>query len=111
MKIKDIPVCFEICGITHRVIFEDHDQVENKSGSYDPVTATITLYRYSRGRKLTEEVIYNTFLHEIMHAVFIAIEEYDLSDNEQLVQNTANILNSIISTAKYIQHENPSHQI
>ncbi len=110
MKIKDIPSYFEVCGIPHRVIFEDHDHTDNKSGLYNPASATITLYRYSYGRKLTEEVMYNTFLHELVHCVFDAVEEFSLSNNEQLVQNMANVLNTIITTVKYERDEDTSHQ-
>lgn len=113
-----IPKQFQIFGHIYKIRFVDDLFLrEDIFGDYDPDTKeiriqspiTITKQREITcdGKKtyenvafdITPEIVMETYYHETFHAIFDAINEHDLFDNEKIVGNIGEALLQINQTS------------
>ena len=93
-----IPSRFSLLGYTIEVqtVPADQWQHEDCSGFYVPEKCLIVLREYER-----PEVQAHTLFHEIVHAIFLALNRDDLSADERLVDTFAGLLHQVITSAEY----------
>lgn len=91
-----IPSSFRLMGHTIKVELIPPIKWRRKEaiGWFDPKTLSIEVLK--RPGTATEQV----FLHEVMHAVFYALNS-ELYENEELVDQIGGLLHQVIKTAKY----------
>ena len=75
-------------------------------GISDIVTGEIQIAKYVDDRKQTESSMYNTFIHECLHAVLGTMGEHELNENEKFVSCMAGFVTEIIRSMDAAQsHE------
>lgn len=89
-----IPSSFSVGGYTYNVEYSPKYMFNN--GECDFQNETITL-----SSAVSESQQMRTFLHEMTHALLVAIGKKDLNDDEEFVDTVANHLYQIIKTVKY----------
>jgi len=63
--------------------------------------ARIRLAEKTLSGQMSKNVIHNTFIHELVHAILDNVGRPDLSDNEAFVEPFANFLKQALATMKY----------
>lgn len=91
MNKVEIPTKFELARCKHTVNVVDHLDSEN-FGNCCNSDLTINIAQNSKRLSITEDKQLNTFYHELVHAIFFAIERDDLNESETLVTNFGNML-------------------
>lgn len=92
-----IPSGFTLLGreYTVRIVdakqWTEHDAV----GTYQPAEALLLIKRQS-----DKDLMYWAFLHETVHAIFDALNEHDLYQNEKLVDLFAGLLHQAQKSAR-----------
>lgn len=97
-----IPKRFELLHKTIDVVF-DKKLVDDSDadGFADYRQDQIILQKDCGNIRRPQQDICCTFLHEVFHHIFHAIREYDLRDNEKLVQNIASALAQVFKTMEF----------
>lgn len=98
-----IPKEFKLYNETIKVIIKDDLQLrDNKFGSAH--------YRYNEiwidRNIINEEIIWGTFLHEMIHIILGKLYEYDLASNEKFVNGMSQLINQAFSTMIYKEKKN-----
>ncbi len=97
-----IPVEFELFGQTVEIIWDKElNNRDNANG--------LANYRYSRIElqpntdtiKITDEMIEQTYLHEVTHFILDAIGEDELRSNEKFVDTFSKALHQVLKTSKF----------
>jgi hypothetical protein len=97
-----IPVSFEVGGKTYKVIFdEDLSHEKNKHGECWPARTLIKLQDGTKGEKLSQDYVNETFCHELVHVILDEAGREDLSRNEKIVTPCGLILYQILKTMKF----------
>lgn len=65
-------------------------------GVWNPVNNTIALQQSTREHKLPKEVVEQTFIHELTHAILDTLSYHDLSSDEKFVDRFSQALYQII---------------
>ena len=96
-----IPKTFELMGLTWKVIYQD-DLLETKKeyGNCCSDTSTITLQSL-KSKRITREVQYATFHHELVHAYLFSLHYLELAINEGVVDRLGQIRVQFEKSAKY----------
>lgn len=98
-----IPKEFVINNITIKVVYknsivrEELGESEEILGEFNPITGEIALAEYCRDTPVSSSVMYNTFYHELAHAILWSIGHTDWTD-EILVQCLGTTIQSYIKT-------------
>ena len=78
-------------------------------GISDIVTGEIQIAKYVDDRKQTESSMYNTFIHECLHAVLGTMGEHELNENEKFVSCMAGFVTEIIRSMDAAQPQEHSN--
>ena len=78
-------------------------------GISDIVTGEIQIAKYVDDRKQTESSMYNTFIHECLHAVLGTMGEHELNENEKFVSCMAGFVAEIIRSMDATQSQEYSN--
>lgn len=78
-------------------------------GISDIVTGEIQIAKYVDDRKQTESSMYNTFIHECLHAVLGTMGEHELNENEKFVSCMAGFVTEIIRSMDAAQSQEHSN--
>ena len=78
-------------------------------GISDVVTGEIQIAKYVDDRKQTESSMYNTFIHECLHAVLGTMGEHELNENEKFVSCMAGFVTEIIRSMDVTQSQEHSN--
>lgn len=70
-------------------------------GMFDPNSLTIYLCKPPARNKGAAQIAYQTFWHEVMHAMLFASVRPRLYSDEKLVDNLGHFLSQIMTTARY----------
>lgn len=111
MKDTKIPSSINIGGQTIRVVITDECEKDSPlsnrgseaggfCGLWDMKTGTIYL-----NSVLSPSMMYNTLVHEILHASLDTLGYYKMSANEVLVNSLAAVLTEALTTAEYDNSE------
>lgn len=111
MKDTKIPSSVNIGGQTIRVVITDECEKDSPlsnwgsgaggfCGLWDMKTGTIYL-----NSVLSPSMMYNTLVHEILHASLDTLGYYKMSTNEVLVNSLAAVLTEALTTAEYDNSE------
>lgn len=79
-------------------------------GISDIVTGEIQIAKYVDDRKQTESSMYNTFIHECLHAVLGTMGEHELNENEKFVSCMAGFVAEIIRSMDATQSHEHSNE-
>lgn len=92
-----IPKGFSLLGreYTVRVVPAKEWTEEGAVGTYQPAEALLLVKRQA-----DTELMYWAFLHELVHAIFDALNENDLYQNEKLVDLFAGLLHQALKSAR-----------
>lgn len=100
-KIK-IPHSFELGGKTITVeMLEDFMDKRQLLGEAIYSCNTITLQAPNKNPKVVTESVEQTFLHELVHWILLAMGEDDLRKNEKFVDLFAVFLHQFLKTVEY----------
>lgn len=75
--------------------FGDSDETKFQLGNTDHVTHTVTIARYANGKKLSNQDMELTLLHEIAHCIFGTGQYNSCNSDEPLIEWVANCLYSL----------------
>lgn len=111
MKDIKIPSSVNIGGQEIRVVIVDENEkdspLNNRNsefygfcGLWDMRAGTIYLNSI-----LSPSMMYNTFIHEVLHAALDTLGYYKVSANEIMVNSLAAVLTEALTTAKYDDSE------
>ena len=90
-----IPKSFEQFGRTIKVVQKVKVDNLGSLGEYDEAKGKITIKK-----SLSDDDKEQTFLHELVHEIFQSLGYYELSKDEQLVDNFAKLLHQYEKTKK-----------
>ncbi len=80
----------------------------NTLGKCDSTACKITLYVTLAGEEISEETMYNSFLHELTHAILITYAYFRENSNEKIVSAMASGLAQCFLSAEY---EKPTSKV
>lgn len=101
MKLK-IPKKFKLFGTTVNVVWDNKRLEDLKAyGVFEYGASKITLSTVDGLDKLAEDRIMDCYYHERTHAILEAMNERDLSSNENFVDVLSKLLRQADETAKY----------
>lgn len=93
-----IPKSFQLMGQPYNVMIVERwdwpEELSDAVGAFLPRVNKIRILRNSR------ELMEHTYIHELLHAVFGALGEDKLSNNEKLVDAAAGLIHQALTTAK-----------
>lgn len=97
-----IPKQFDLFGCTWKVEFNNTRCNDLTAYGYcDYTTKTILLSDLELNNTLTEDLIIQTYIHEIIHAILDSMYERELSKNEKFVDMFSQLLYQLFKSAKY----------
>lgn len=97
-----IPKSFKVFASTINVLWNNTRMNDlNCFGLYESYKYTITLSDIDNMEKIAEDKIIDTFYHEKVHAILIAMNEKELNNNEIFVDVFAKLLRQTDETAVY----------
>lgn len=97
-----IPKRFKLMGHTIEVEFDPSLQFrENCSGEARYRTKKILMAPSTEHHPRIQSDIEHTFYHELIHWIFHELNEYELRDNEKLVDTVAALLHQAHATMEY----------
>jgi hypothetical protein len=100
MKNKNrIPKSFTLGGLKFKV--ETKEKVKPAGGSSDPFECIIQISKTVKNSKCSEDYQRQTFYHELVHQIFIALGELKLSDKEKLIQRFSLLLDQFEQTKEF----------
>lgn len=95
-----IPKSFTVGGQDMDVLIADTIP-EDKLGECTIWNGIIRIARVYKGIPQTQSSQYNTFFHELTHAVLDTMGEYELNNNEKFVCTFSGFLTEAIRSFKY----------
>lgn len=97
-----IPKSFKLFNQTIKVIYKTNllDK-EHAFGVWAYNKNTIYLQKSTRKHKLTNEQIYQTVCHELIHACLDLLGYHKLSDDEKLVSGLSNLLDQFMQQLEW----------
>lgn len=98
--INRIPKSFTVGGQEMDVLIVDTIP-EDKLGECTIWNGSIRIARVYKGFPQTQSSQYNTFFHELTHAVLDTMGEYELNNNEKFVCAFSGFLTEAIRSFKY----------
>jgi hypothetical protein len=97
-----IPKSFELFGNTIKVSFNKSKTRELSAlGAFSSNINELILTDICDQGKLPKDVIYQTFLHELTHAILFKLSKDDIAKDEIFVEQFAQLLYQYLKTAKY----------
>lgn len=97
-----IPKSFKLFASTFNVVFDNQRMDDqNAYGITEHERFEITLSDCYNGKKLSKDTIVDTFYHEKVHAILVAMNEHKLNKNEPFIDVFAKLLRQSDETAKY----------
>ena len=78
-------------------------------GISDTVIGEIQIAKYIDNRKQSESSMYNTFIHECLHAILGTMGEYELNENEKFVSCMSGFVMEIIRSIDVTQSQEHSN--
>lgn len=101
-KEVEIPEKFDIFGQTFKVVLDDElYETTGNMGECNNHTGIIKLQTDVSGYRLSGDEIKETYLHEVIHAIFSKIGFKSLCNDENLVELFANALYQVLKTSEY----------
>lgn len=93
-----LPSAIHLMGYTLKVevIDEDDWQHEDAAGFYDPDKLLIAIRETRK-----PEVAFHVLLHEVTHAILMALNHDELSKDERFVDTFSGLLAQALGTAEY----------
>lgn len=98
-----IPKSFTVGGQDMYVFIVDTIP-NDKMGECTLWNGNISIARTYKGFPQTQSSQYNTFFHELTHAVLDTMGEYELSQNERFVCTFASLLTEAVRSFKYEEY-------
>ncbi len=95
----NIPKSFDILGHTYKVKYVKKIDSKGSRGDVDTGKKIIRILKPNKGA--TQDVIDETFYHEMIHAVLDELEYLELSKDEVFVERVARVLHQVFKSAKY----------
>lgn len=100
-KVK-IPKRFKLFGSTTNIVWDnDRMNATDKYGEHDYSRQRITLATTHGSNALAKDKIIDTYYHEKVHAILIAMGERELNNNEKFVDVFGKLLRQSDETAEY----------
>jgi len=97
-----IPRCFQLFGQVIKVKeVPDLSNQTGRMGQADLYNNQIMLQANTEGMSVNASQMQRIFFHELMHMCFELLHKYELSEDEQLVDNLASLLHQAFVTAEY----------
>lgn len=100
-KIK-IPKQFQLFGMTISVEF-NNEKCKDHNAFGISYTGSCKIYLTNKDENglIPKEKIEKVFFHELTHFIFNSIYEFDLDENEKLVNLFGSLLHQFLKTSKY----------
>jgi len=97
-----IPKRFKLFATTINVVF-DEKRMNNKGclGLSEIMHSKISLTKKYHGKKLSKELISDTYYHEKVHIILDSMCEFKLSKNEKFVEVFSRLLRQSDDTAEF----------
>jgi hypothetical protein len=97
-----IPKSFRLFGSTTNIVWDNERMNrDGKYGEFDYSKQQITLSTTIGVLSLSEDKVLDTFYHEKVHAILMAMNERDLNDNEKFVDVFAKLLRQSDETTQF----------
>jgi len=100
-KIK-IPKRFKLFGQTIKVVFDNKvGELDEAKGLAEYRKSQITIQPASNDNCITDEMIEETFFHELIHWILYKLDEDKLRSNEKFVSEVSQLLHQAFQTMEY----------
>jgi len=101
---NNIPISFQLGGITYSVELTDKRNVGDKNsltGNIIYPLNKVNIYTDHVGYVSTDDYRELSFYHELVHGILTAMGKNDMNNDEKFVDGFASYLHQFIKTVKY----------
>lgn len=96
-----IPHKFTLGGTDYTVRYEEDYTNGSEFAHFEPVKCEVVIHRKIRGVEVNENTMYNSFLHEMTHAILGTYGFTEQNDDEKFVNAFASGLTQVFLSAEY----------
>lgn len=101
-----LPKSFKLFASEYKVVIDNKEvNAADSLGLLSIDNKKLSLATKQDGEDLPYDTILDTFYHEIMHAMFFAINERDLAKNEKIVDILGKLLRQFLETVKFENYD------